>query len=162
MANRKRNDFKLSTLPWISDAAEKFSRWLTTEAPGESWTREHMQSAGIYRSTVDFIIYEGLFTDYWEQRWFEQGMVAFGLLALEHEKIVSFALSDGPKIDVYISPHQVYSLDDFLAGESLIFRHDADYSDLSWSRVETIGHILSEYYPERSDNVRVPSKNSNE
>ena len=138
---------RLNEVPWIVAAVERLTLWLIKDCAGSTWTEANMRSPHIYRWTVAFITYEGLFQNLWTEPWFQDGMRAFGLLALELEEkiIVERLTTDGLCVHC---DGRVYSMIEFLNGESLEIRFNPDYSDLCWDPVDAIGHILSEYAPD--------------
>lgn len=138
----------LSQISWIAESASQMMNWLIYECKGDTWTPENQVLPGIYRSSVEFITYESLFVDHWSEKWFQDGVKAFGLLALEHEALVRFGQDSTDRLKVIAPGGKIYSVDSFLNGESLSFRYDSEYLDLSWNPVAAVGHIIAEYRPE--------------
>jgi|GEM_PF-7029201 len=138
--------FKAEDIAWVDESARRFRHWLVHEAPGNTWTPETLRLPGIYRWTVDFITYESLFEELWGERWFQDGVRAFGLLALEREgKIEILRPEPDGAFFVRCPDGRVFEMSAFLNGESLAIRHDPDYSDLSWEPVGAMSHLLSDY-----------------
>lgn len=135
---------KAESVPWIRKSAERFSRWLLRNGSGE-WTKKNLALPGIYRSTVSWIPYEGLFTDMWSEPWFQDGMRAFGLLALELEGKIEILKSRDGELFVSCPDGKIIEIAAFLNGESLSIRHDPEFSDLSWDPVRSMYHLLHEY-----------------
>lgn len=135
----------LGSIHWITRSASRLADWLINDCKGDTWTSENLRLTGIYRWTVSFITYESLFTEHWTEPWFQDGMKAFGLLALELEDKVTFLQSDSDDLYVRTPDGEVIGAKDFLAGESLAIRHDPEYSDLCWDPVDAVGHLLAEY-----------------
>lgn len=99
---------------------------------------------GWFQWTVNYITYEGLFTELWDERWFQCGMKAFGLLALEHKHIATFRQSKNGRLYVCCGNDEPMPVEEFLDGESLPIRHDPNFADLNWTPVEAVGHLLAE------------------
>ncbi len=129
-------------LPWVDPAERAFRVWLETEA-GEHWTPETLTRPGIGRWTVSWIVYEGIWHWRWNEPLFRDGARAFGLLALEREGAITLTGSPD-ETQVRLRDGTELSLEDFLAGESVPFRHDPEYADLDWSPVPAMAHLLSE------------------
>jgi hypothetical protein len=137
---------KAKDIAWVARSARRFSKWLVHEASGHTWTRESLKLPGIYRWTVSWICYEGLFEWLWSEQWFQDGMRAFGLIALEREgKIAILQSEEDGMIFVRCSDGTTKDITTFLNGESLAIRHDLDFADLSWDPVSSMSHLLSEY-----------------
>lgn len=137
---------KASDLAWVADSASRFSNWLVDEAPGDTWTQESLKLPGIYRWTVSWICYEGLFEWLWSERWFQDGMRAFGLMALEREGYIAVLRSEPDGVLFVKCPDETQlEITAFLNGESLAIRHDPDFADLAWDPVSSMSHLLSEY-----------------
>ena len=67
-------------------------------------------------------------------------------MALEREgKIEILQSGRGSRTLVTCPDGTVMEISAFLSGESLSFRHDPDYADLSWDPVSSMSHLLSEY-----------------
>lgn len=130
-------------IPWITESAKRFKNWLLRNG-SPIWTKESLALPGIYRWTVSSICYEGSWENLWSEPWFQEGMRAFGLLALEGEGQIKILKSRKGDLSIRC-PDGRYSIAAFLNGESLSFRHDPEYSDLSWDPVGSIYHVLSEY-----------------
>lgn len=137
---------KANDLAWVAESARRFGHWLVHDAPGDTWTGESLGLPGIYRWTVSWICYEGLFEWLWSERWFQDGIRAFGLMALEREGLIEIMRSGGTGADFIILPDSsVIEIAAFLHGESLAIRHDPEYADLSWDPVSSMSHLLGEY-----------------
>jgi hypothetical protein len=137
---------KAKDIAWVAKSARRLSKWLVHEAPGHTWTSESLKLPGIYLGTVSRICYEGLFEWLWSEQWFQEGMRAFGLMALEREGRIAILQSerDG-KIFVRCPDGTTKDITTFLNGESLAIRHDPEFADLSWDLVSSMSHLLSEY-----------------
>lgn len=130
----------------VAESADRFGNWLVREAPGGMWTEDNLRLPDMHRWTVSWICYERLFEELWSERWFQDGIRAFGLLALEMEgKIELLRQDDNNAVHVRCPEGIVTELDTFLRGETLPIRHDPEYSDLSWVPVRSMGHLLRAY-----------------
>ena len=128
----------------LVEAAHRLTAWLISVVPGNEWTADSLKRPGIYRSTVSWIVYEGLFEDCWNEPWFQEGIQAFGLIALEREARIRLLQSDQGDLFVETPDAEIMELAEFVAGESLAIRHDPDFADLLWDPVSAMSHLLSE------------------
>jgi hypothetical protein len=137
---------KAKDIAWVAKSSRRFRKWLVHETSGRTWTRESLKLPGIYRWTVSWICYEGLFEWLWSEQWFQEGMRAFGLIALEREGKIAILQSEEDGIMFIKCPDgAIVEITAFLNGESLACRHDPDFADLSWDPVKSMSHLLSEY-----------------
>lgn len=132
------------TVPWIRESADRLSNWLLRNG-SPTWTKENLALPGIYRWTVNSICYEGSFEDQWSDAWFQAGIRAFGLLALEREGKIEILLSEDGELFIRCPDGKIFEIAAFLNGESLSIRHDPEFSDFSWDPVLSMYHVLGEY-----------------
>ena len=128
--------------PWLPLAVGRFRAWLIANDP--AWTEESFERPGIYRWTVRWIVYESLWEPLWGEAWFSDGMRAFALTALLNEGLISLRHT-GAEVLVQVPDGKEYSVESFLAGESLAIRHDPAFVDLAWDPASAASHLLSEY-----------------
>jgi hypothetical protein len=133
----------LREVTWINDSAESFSTWLAED--GRVLTRGDFSLPNIYRWTVSTIAYEGLYEWLWDQKWFQDGMRAFALLALEREGNVTFLAKASGELFVRTPDGAVYTIESFLTGESLTYKYDPEFSDMSWDPVQSASRVMEEY-----------------
>lgn len=131
-------------VPWIRKSAGQFSNWLLRNG-SPIWTKENLALPGIYRGTVESICYEGSWEALWSEQWFQDGIRAFGLLALEREGKIEILKSRDGDLFIRCPDGTIIETTAFLNGESLSFRHDPEFSDLSWDPVSSTYHVLGEY-----------------
>lgn len=146
----------LDQVPWIVASADRLMNWLIREGKSDRWKTGCQNQPFVYRSSVEFITYESLFVPLWVVPWFQDGIKAFGLLALEYESKINLSkikfCQDAEKnLWVLLPSGESYTIESFLNGESLEIRFDPECSDFSWDAVDAVGHILSELRPEEFD-----------
>ncbi len=124
---------------------------VVTNSKACEWSRENQDLPTMYRWTVDYITYEGLFTELWMKPWFQNGIKSFGLLAIEREGAIRFCRSDTAKLLAVLPDGAILGVEEFLSGESLAIRHDPSFADLCWDPVDAVSHVLDEYRREDSD-----------
>lgn len=133
-------------ISWIAKSAKRFEKWaLGTDY--EPWV-DNRNSPWWERNVADFIVYESTAEPLWSEKWFQDGMRAFGLIALEREGAIELYQSEAGALFVSCVDNPKISLEDFLNGESVPYKYDPECADMEWSPVDAIGHILAEYYPE--------------
>lgn len=140
------NDFSIpvSKIQWVRDCAVAFANWLILTCP-DGWKKIDFDSQFVYRRTVEMIVYESLFLQSWRSSFFQLGVQAFGLIALESEQRIKVRIDNRGDETVECDSLE-YTLMNFLAGESLDYRHDPGFNDLSWDPVSAVGHLLSTYH----------------
>lgn len=133
-------------VPWIVESSEKLLDWLIKNSRGCDWTDESKKTPAIWRWTVGWIPYEGLFEDKWVETWFQDGINACLLRALEYEDAIRVCRTHSGDLRVHcLQSKQTYPLDSFLRGESLLIRNDPDLAEaLSGEPVPRAACILDE------------------
>lgn len=127
------------------NAASSFTDWLCTNkfqyAPNDD---VNLRIA--CRQSVNWIVYESLWEQLWNEGWFMDGVTAFALNALEGDGWIKTLVDDQGCINICLRDGRMFSLQDFVAGESLAdLKYDPEFADLDWQPVCAMGHILAEY-----------------
>lgn len=142
-------EIRVNSIDELATAARQFRDWLLSDEHDGYWTPVSTNCGAWRRWVVSWIVYESLCRERWEEAWFQQGMQAFALLALERESLIKCFRTSSDQIVVCEGGNtRSIALEDFLNGESLSIRHDPEFADLSWTPTEAAGHLLSELTPD--------------
>lgn len=149
-------DVPVLKLPRFRDAAEYLSNWLEENDPRAGPQHFEKQTPGFgYWISVQWIDYESLWTQYWDAKWFQDGIVAFTLIALEQQGFVKIRINDAGRMQLqFVGGEKKLSLTKFKEGELISeLKHDPEFDDLNWDCVvSNMGRSLEKYY----DNAKWP------
>ncbi|MCA9038851.1 MAG: hypothetical protein KDA65_00750 [Planctomycetaceae bacterium] len=141
----ERQEFSLTSTaddPKIFNSAKNFELWvrqnLTSVVEATGKKQRHF-----YRRVVETISYEIVCEEKWPEEWFQNGIVAFTLIALETEGQIS--LYREPNENVWIkSKDKFVSLKDFIQGDlAESVKGHPEFKGLN--PIEAMSCTLSEY-----------------
>ncbi len=133
-------------IPRIRDAAERLRDWLEENVPGASPRRYEAKEPGRgYRRSVEWIVNESTARTRWEETWFEEGIMAFTLIALEAEGVLELKVDDDVLL-IHFSHGPKLTPEEFKTGElSPEYKYDDGFRDMNFCCVVCMNLALGSY-----------------
>jgi hypothetical protein len=141
------NRISVLDVPFFRDAAAYLTEWLDHNMPAVSPGRYDALEPGLgHRRSVEWIVNENTCKEHWNEVWFQDGIVAFALVALEREGAVYLEDSGAERVKLHFRNGEVLSLEEFRSGELIPeYKHAPGFRDLNWGCVAVMARSLEKY-----------------